>query len=308
MLVIDKNIRQLYEITDDQVREISKYNIKQDITLDSLCSRDDLDVIKQAFSKVIGCDIRLLADLLKFSSVDINKVLEVKERIAVSDPEYNIDDIISSFISVENGTASQDLENMFNENSGERENLIYFKIPSKIQDVDEVISSRTVVDILDVDIYNDIRVNSLSFINSGVHPNEEIYVPIESSNMKQFLSQLNDIQNGVISILLPTTNDGVKVVSSAFSVEDSLYLEKSESNFIINSPYLVSHQFSVFILGIKSGNMVSGMWNWNGSLYDGVEKDDIIHFNENIGLDKIFFQEINSDIIDFISTQDITIN
>ena len=54
--------------------------------------------------------------------------------------------------------------------------------------------------------------------------------------------------------------------------------------------------------------MVSGMWNWNGSLYDGVEKDDIIHFNENIGLDKIFFQEINSDIIDFISTQDITIN
>ena len=165
MLMIDKNIRRLYEITDDQVQEISQYNIKQDITLDSLCSRDDIDTVKQAFSKVIGSDISLLIDLLKVSDVDIDEILKVKERIAISDPDYNVDDIVSSFISVESGTAAQDLENMFKEDNDEAgESLIYFKIPSKIKEMEEVVSSRTVIDILDVDTYNDIRV-SLSLIH-----------------------------------------------------------------------------------------------------------------------------------------------
>lgn len=310
MLVIDKNIRQLYEITDDQVREISKYNIKKDITLDSLCSRDDIDTVKQAFSKVIGSDISLFIDLLKVSDVDIDEILKVKERIAISDPDYNIDDIVSSFISVENGTAAQDLEDMFKEdNDEEGESLIYFKIPSKMKEMEEVVSSRTVIDILDVDTYNDIRVSSLSFMNSGVHPNEELYVPIDNSNMNYFLSQINGANSGVISFLLPTTKGGVKLISSAFSVEEgSIYVEKSESHFIINSPYLVSRQFSIFILGMKNGSMISGMWNWNGTSYSGVKKDEIINFNESIGLDKVFSQDINVNIIDFISTQDIDIN
>ena len=310
MLVIDKNIRQLYEITDDQVREISKYDIKQDITLDSLCSRDDIDTVKQAFSKVIGYDINLLIDLLKVPDVNIDEILKVKERIAISDPDYNVDDIVSSFISVENGTAAQDLEDMFKEDNGEEsESLIYFKIPSKMKDIEEVVSSRTVMDILDVDTYNDIRVNSLSFMNSGVHPSEELYVPIDKSNMSYFLSQINGANSGVISFLLPTTKGGVKLISSVFSVEEeSLYVEKSESNFIINSPYLVSRQFSIFILGMKNGSMVSGMWNWNGTSYSGVKKDEIINFDKSIGLDKVFSQDINANIIDFISTQDIDIN
>ena len=310
MLMIDKNIRRLYEITDDQVQEISQYNIKQDITLDSLCSRDDIDTVKQAFSKVIGSDISLLIDLLKVSDVDIDEILKVKERIAISDPDYNVDDIVSSFISVESGTDAQDLENMFKEDNDEAgESLIYFKIPSKIKEMEEVVSSRTVIDILDVDTYNDIRVSSLSFMNSGVHPNEELYVPIDNSNMSYFLSQINDVNSGVISFLLPTKKGGVKLISSAFSVEEgSFYVEKSESNFIINSPYLVSRQFSIFILGVKNESMVSGMWNWNGSSYSGVKKDEIISFDESIGLDKVFSQDINVNIINFVSTQDIDIN
>ena len=162
--------------------------------------------------------------------------------------------------------------------------------------------------ILDVDSYNDIRVNSLSFSNTGVHPDEELYVSLGSSIIEDFLIQLNNNKNGIISFLIPSGMNGSKIINSAFSVEgDTLYLEKSEVNFIINSPYLVSKHFSVFIIVVQGSEMVSGMWEWNGSQYNGVDREAIIDFDKNIGLDKVFLQDINQDIVDFTSTSHICI-
>lgn len=308
MLEIDKKIRQLYEITDEHIKEISKYGIKQSIFLDNLSTREDIDNVKKAFHDVIHSDIQLLIDLINNPSVDIDNILDIKEKIAVSDSDYDIDGILSSYSSVENGTAAQDLEKMFNDDQEDNESLIYFKIPSQFAEIEEVISSKTALDILDVDVYNEVRVNSLSFNNSGIHPNEEITVSLELNNMNEFLVQLSNVENGVISFILPTAGDSVRIISSAFSVEDtSLYFEKSEVNFIINSPYLVSQQFSVFILGFKDNKMSCGMWSWDKSSFLGVEKENIKQFDKSIGLNKVFYQDINTNIIDFISTTEITL-
>jgi len=310
MIEIDKKIRRLYEINDSQVNEIFNYGITQDISLKTLVSNKDIDDIKRAFYYVLDCDIGILIDILENTDINIDDILDFKEKIAVSDPEYKVDNILSSFLSVENGTAINDLERILDgSDNGRKESLIYFKIPPKIKNIEEVISSSTVLSILDVDSYNDIRVNSLSFANTGAHPDEELYVSLGSSNMEDFLIQLNSNKNGIISFLIPSGMNGSKIINSAFSVEEStLYLEKSEVNFIINSPYLVSKHFSVFIIVVQGSEMVSGMWEWNGSQYNGVDREVIIDFDKNIGLDKVFLQDINQDIVDFRSTSHICIN
>mgnify|MGYP006971053234 FL=1 len=311
MLNIDKKIRQLYEINDKQVEDISQYAIEEDITIDSLQSRDDIDIIQKAFLEVIGYDITVLVNLVRNKDVDIDHMLDIKEQIAISDPDYNIDDIVSSFSSIENGTAAQDLENMFKDDDDDNnESLIYFKIPSYVKDTEEVISSKTVLNILDVDVYNEIRVNSLSFIYSNTHPNEEIKVPLNDNNFYSFIRQFENMKNGIISFLLPSTEGGVKIVNSVFSVEDGelLYFEKSEVDFIINYPHSVARQFSIFILGVVDTSMACGMWNWDGNEFSGVKKEDLIEFNQSIGLDKIFYQNINVNTLNFKDTLDIPMN
>lgn len=309
MIEIDKKIRELYEINDSQVNEIFNYGIRQNISLETLLSNDDRDKIRGAFSHVIGCDIDIFIDILKNTDINIDDILDFKEKIAVNDPDYKVDDILSSFLSVENGTAMNDLESILDlDNNDRKESLLYFKIPPKIKDIEEIISSSTVLNILDVDSYSDIRVSSLSFANTGVHPNEELYIDLKSNNIKDFFIQINNIKNGIISFLIPDRENGVKIISSTFSVDgDTLYLEKSEVSFMINSPYLVSSHFSVFIIGVYESKMICGMWEWNDSKYSGIDKDAIIDFDKNIGLDKIFLQDINQDIVDFISTSNISI-
>lgn len=309
MIEIDKKIRELYEINDSQVNEIFNYGIRQNISLETLLSNDDRDKIRGAFSHVIGCDIDIFIDILKNTDINIDDILDFKEKIAVNDPDYKVDDILSSFLSVENGTAMNDLESILDlDNNDRKESLLYFKIPPKIKDIEEIISSSTVLNILDVDSYSDIRVSSLSFANTGVHPNEELYIDLKSNNIKDFFIQINNIKNGIISFLIPDRENGVKIISSTFSVDgDTLYLEKSEVSFMINSPYLVSSHFSVFIIGVYESKMICGMWEWNDSKYSGIDKDVIIDFDKNIGLDKIFLQDINQDIVDFISTSNISI-
>ena len=226
MIEIDKKIRRLYEINDSQVNEIFNYGITQDISLKTLVSNKDIDDIKRAFYYVLDCDIGILIDILENTDINIDDILDFKEKIAVSDPEYKVDDILSSFLSVENGTAINDLERILDgSDNGRKESLIYFKIPPKIKNIEEVISSGTVLSILDVDSYNDIRVNSLSFSNTGVHPDEELYVSLGSSIIEDFLIQLNNNKNGIISFLIPSGMNGSKIINSAFSVEgDTLYL------------------------------------------------------------------------------------
>lgn len=293
-MVIDENIRQLYDITEEQIHEVCQYPNIEDVTIENIRNNVAMPVARKAFQDILDVDLGLLVSAILEYDISIEELLVMKESISDSDPQYNIDYLIESFVSVRSNSIEDYIGkisgNQQDNNNNDDDEVLYFTMQYPGDDNVETISSRTIVNLLDIDVYDQLRVNSLSFSSLGVSPYDPIEVEVRGSFLEGIINHLGeDNLNkacGIrISLVIPQRDGTVEIIVSDMysSGGGKITINKSVVYFILSSPGLVSKYFSVLALG---GEKCS-MWNYSDGALSGVDSVSLENVNNQVGLENL---------------------
>lgn len=200
---ISESIRKIYGLKEKDSNDfIKKYDL-EDFTLDvkSIKSWEEVpEKVAYAFKQEFDSDIELLHQYFQ-SNLPMKELSETYNEINDVKPDVHIDEIISMLISL--------ADDYFPDSQENTTDIILTKGNTSI-------SAQEVMDIFNVNYYNDLRMNALSYAMFGVNVDEEITMPTESMpNFVKIISQLTnrcfDVDHGEVLFILSADPDNEEV-------------------------------------------------------------------------------------------------
>lgn len=249
---ISKSIKKIYGLTEKKHEEfIKKYSL-QDVKIDvnSIKKWDKVpEKVLHAFHNEFGSDFNLLHEYFQ-RNLFMKELEDMVVEVKTMSSQITLDELITMLIEA-------DSTNNLNE-TAMYENIILEKGKTSIS-VDEVI------DILDLNYYNDIRINAVCYKMFNQDMSDQYMIPLEEMlNFSTMIAQLTDnvldIKQGTIMVIVnsDSTLENHIILDFGFVIDEQeqCVLSATEAYLCLESPSIIAQQFTLVVRADSTINTV----------------------------------------------------